>query len=186
MTCYKRNYDIWFIIIFKPVYIISYIPCLRVALAALGGHRNGRGWLQQCHPQTRDVMILSSIFIDQMFPSNRLFNLHVLIDQTCDCLLLFRFSRLCSEAEKIQRVTQNSVSTSGFLQGDTESCVTLWLITGRHHAILLSCKPIISQHFITWPPYRVIIVHVKTMQARPNKSHHQKCLISWIRNRTQI
>ncbi len=47
---------------------ISNIPCLRVALAkvawdcfcALGGHRSGRGWLQQCHPQTRDVTILSS------------------------------------------------------------------------------------------------------------------------------
>ncbi len=29
---------------------------------------------------------------------------------------------------KIQRLTQDSVSTSGLLQGDTESYVTLWLI----------------------------------------------------------
>ncbi len=52
----------------------SYIPCLRVALAEVswdrfcvpraqrGGHRSSRRRLQQCHPQTRDVMILSSCF----------------------------------------------------------------------------------------------------------------------------
>ena len=42
---------------------ISYIPCWGWHLAAvtqdcqclLGGHAGGRGWLQRCHPQTRDV-----------------------------------------------------------------------------------------------------------------------------------
>ncbi len=99
-----------------------------------------------------------------MFPSNRPFILHVLIDQNCDCLLLFRFSRLFFRGwHKIQRLTQDSVSTSGLLQRDTKSCATFWPITGRHHAVSLSCKPINSQHFITWPPYRVIKCNVRIL-----------------------
>ncbi len=163
---------------------ISYIPCLRVALAevawdrfcvplaALGGHRSGRGRLQQCHPQTRDVTILSSYFFSKCF----------LVVKSSFCMYwLTRTVIVCFYSDfpafffrgwhKIQRLTQDSVST--------RFCVNLWLITGGHRilchplayyrdlsqglsitGIYLSCKPMNCQHFITWPPYRVINLHV--------------------------
>ena len=73
---------IWF-------HTISYMPCLRVALSwsRPRGHTGSRGQLQRCHPQTRDVMILSSYFTSG------------------NVLWWFRFSHLFSEGDTRSRVT---------------------------------------------------------------------------------
>ena len=44
---------------------ISYIPCLRMALAEIAWDciRSGRGWLQQCHFQTRHINYRQHLFL---------------------------------------------------------------------------------------------------------------------------
>ncbi len=104
-------------------YTISYIPCLRVALAEVDWDRSEgdteavEGDFSSATLKQGMWRFYHPIFINQMFPSNIL---HVLIDQSCGCLLLFRFSCLFSE-------------------GDTRSCVNLWLITGGHRIL---CHPL--------------------------------------------
>ncbi len=111
---------------------------------------SGWRWLQWCHPQTRDVTILSSCF----HLANILWveTLYFLCANQSQLSLFWRHSDFPAFFE---RVTQDR-------QVDTRFCVNLWPIKRRH---IILCHPL--AYYRETPRWAV---HVRTMEIKVQAS----------------